>query len=265
MSLTKTNELTQIIDESMLPMEHSGGDGWSILHGDTLQIIRAFKPQVFDALITDPPYASGGWKASEKNRTTNQKYSSMDKDNALPDFDGDQKDQRSWTRWMAEWAFPTPEKSVSPVLPSACLLIGDVSKHYRRSAVGRVDLAGSAVWDKMTSRPQKGRFRQQSEYIVWGSNGPMPVSRPVGCLPGVFRYANPQNRTHVTEKPLQLMRDLVKICEPGGRILDPFCGAGTTVLASRLEGYEAVGIEVTDAYYKLGSDRVRFALESHAE
>lgn len=124
---------------------------------------------------------------------------------------------------------------------------------------------GCAVWDKMTSRPQKGRFRQQSEYIVWGSNGPMPVNRPVGCLPGVFRYANPQNRIHVTEKPLQLMRDLVKICVPGGRILDPFCGAGTTVLASRLEGYEAVGIEVTDAYYKLGSDRVRFALEAHSE
>ncbi len=47
------------------------------------------------------------------------------------------------------------------------------------------------VWDKLTSRPQKGRFRQQSEYIVWGSNGPMPISRPVGCLPGVYRYANP--------------------------------------------------------------------------
>ena len=89
---------------------------------------------------------------------------------------------------------------------------------------------------------------------------PSPKSREAGMY-----YANPQNRTHVTEKPLQLMRDLVKICEPGGRILDPFCGAGTTVLASRLEGYEAVGIEVTDAYYKLGSDRVRFALESHAE
>ena len=124
---------------------------------------------------------------------------------------------------------------------------------------------GCVVWDKMTSRPQKGRFRQQSEYVVWGSNGPMPVNRPVGCLPGVFRYANPQNRTHVTEKPLQLMRDLVKICVPGGRIFDPFCGAGTTVLAAKLEGYEAVGVEVTDAYYKLGSDRVRFALEAHTE
>ena len=86
-----------------------------------------------------------------------------------------------------------------------------------------------------------------------------------GCHPGIFRNANPQNRTHVTEKPLQLMRDLVKICVPGGRILDPFCGAGTTVLAAKLEGYEAVGIEVTDAYYKLGSDRVRFALEAHTE
>ena len=32
------------------------------------------------------------------------------------------------------------------------------------------------------------------------------------------------------------------------------------MLASVLEGYEAVGIEITDAYYKLGSDRVRFAL-----
>ena len=51
----------------------------------------------------------------------------------------------------------------------------------------------------------------------------------------------------------------------GGRILDPFCGAGTTVLAAKLEGYEAVGIEVTDAYYKLGSDRVRFALEAQPE
>ena len=46
---------------------------------------------------------------------------------------------------------------------------------------------GTAVWDKGNSRPQKGRFRQQAEYIVWGSNGDMPISRPVPCLPGVFK------------------------------------------------------------------------------
>ena len=121
---------------------------------------------------------------------------------------------------------------------------------------------GTAVWDKGNSRPQKGRFRQQAEYIVWGSNGPMPINRPVSCLPGVFRYGNPQNRIHVTEKPLQLMKDVIQICEPRGLILDPFVGAGTTVLAAVMTGYRAVGIEVTDAYYKLGSDRVKIALEA---
>ena len=75
-------------------------------------------------------------------------------------------------------------------------------------------------------------------------------------------YSNPANagRIHVTEKSLPLMRDIVQICEPGGRILDPFAGAGTTILAAVREGYEAVGIEKTAAYYKLGSDRVKFAL-----
>ena len=89
----------------------------------------------------------------------------------------------------------------------------------------------------------------------------MPLNRPVACLPGVFRYGNPQNRIHVTEKPLQLMKDVIQICEPGGRILDPFAGSGTTILAAVEEGYEAVGIEVTDTYYALGTERVRSTLE----
>ena len=69
-------------------------------------------------------------------------------------------------------------------------------------------------------------------------------------------YGNPQNRIHLTEKPLQLMRDVVKITEPGGRILDPFAGSGSTVLAAVLEGYSATGIEVTDAYAALSKERI---------
>lgn len=76
------------------------------------------------------------------------------------------------------------------------------------------------------------------------------------CLPGVFKYGNPQNRIHLTEKPLQLMRDIVKITEPGGHILDPFAGSGTTVLAAVLEGYTATGIEVTDEYARLARERI---------
>ena len=81
----------------------------------------------------------------------------------------------------------------------------------------------------------------------------------------MFRYGNPQNRVHVTEKPLQLMKDVVQICEPGGRILDPFAGAGTTILAAAQQGYQAVGIEVTDAYFQLGTERVREALKEEVD
>jgi site-specific DNA-methyltransferase (adenine-specific) len=72
----------------------------------------------------------------------------------------------------------------------------------------------------------------------------------------VFKYGNPQNRIHLTEKPLQLMRDVVKITEPRGRILDPFAGSGTTVLTAVLEGYTATGIEVSEAYAKLARERI---------
>lgn len=69
----------------------------------------------------------------------------------------------------------------------------------------------------------------------------------------------------MTEKPLQLMKDVVQICEPGGRILDPFAGAGTTILAAAQQGYQAVGIEVTDAYFQLGTERVREALKEEVD
>ncbi len=88
----------------------------------------------------------------------------------------------------------------------------------------------------------------------------MPISRPVPCLPGVFKYGNPQNRIHLTEKPIQLMRDIVKITVPGGRILDPFAGSGSTVLAAVLEGYTAAGIEITSTYAELAAERISQAL-----
>ena len=58
------------------------------------------------------------------------------------------------------------------------------------------------------------------------------------------------------------MKDVIQICEPGGMLLDPFVGSGTTILAAVEENYRAVGIEVTDAYYKLGTDRVQAALRA---
>ncbi len=88
--MTNTPETLNILNPDFRMPEHCGGDRWSILHGDSLQIIRQFVPNSFDAIITDPPYASGGSSQTTKNRSTNEKYSSMSKEKALPDFDSDQ-------------------------------------------------------------------------------------------------------------------------------------------------------------------------------
>lgn len=237
------------------------GINWSILRGDSLQVLKSFSCNTFDAIICDPPYASGGRTPAEKVKSTTRKYSSMG-DNAPPAFDGDSKDQRSWTDWTAEWLGEC--RRISKPGAPVCVFID-----WRQlpSLTDALQWAGwiwrgVAVWDKPNCRPQKGRFKQQSEYIVWGSNGDMPINRPVPCLPGVFRYPNPQQRIHLTEKPLGLMRDIVKITEPGGHILDPFCGSGTTILAAVQEGYEATGIEMSEKYAKLAAERIETALKS---
>lgn len=232
---------------------------WSILQGDSLRLLKTFDSESFHAIICDPPYASGGRTQAEKNQSTVRKYSSMG-NAAPPPFDGDSKDQRSWTDWAAEWLSECRRIAV-PGAPVAVF----IDWRQLPSLTDALQWAGwvwrgIAVWDKMNSRPQKGRFKQQSEYIVWGSNGDMPMNRCAPCLPGVFRYANTQGRIHLTEKPLQLMRDIVKITEPGGQILDPFCGSGTTVLAALQEGYSATGIETNKEYAKLANERIRAAV-----
>ena len=64
------------------------------------------------------------------------------------------------------------------------------------------------------------------------------------------------------EKPLERLCDFGTITVPGGRILDPFAGSGSTVLAAVLEGYSATGIEVTDHYAELARERIRKELEA---
>ena len=56
---------------------------WEIINGDALKVISSYSPGTFDAVITDPPYASGGRTQAEKNKPTSKKYSSMG-ENAPP-------------------------------------------------------------------------------------------------------------------------------------------------------------------------------------
>lgn len=66
---------------------------------------------------------------------------------------------------------------------------------------------------------------------------------------------------HPTVKPLALMRYLCKlVTPPGGVVLDPFAGSGTTLEAAHLEGFEAIGVELTPDYWPLIEARIERAV-----
>ncbi|HWC49694.1 MAG TPA: site-specific DNA-methyltransferase [Solirubrobacterales bacterium] len=62
---------------------------------------------------------------------------------------------------------------------------------------------------------------------------------------------------HPTVKPLELMRWLVRLlCPPGGLVLDPTAGSGTTGAAAVLEGRRFCGIELEPAYVEIARARI---------
>lgn len=62
---------------------------------------------------------------------------------------------------------------------------------------------------------------------------------------------------HPTVKPVELMRWLVRmVTPPGGRVLDPFAGSGTTGIACVLEGFRFIGIEREQEYADIANARI---------
>ncbi len=62
---------------------------------------------------------------------------------------------------------------------------------------------------------------------------------------------------HPTVKPLDLMRWLVRlVTPPGGTVLEPFAGSGTTVEACIIEGFDCIAIEKGDEYLPLIMQRI---------
>jgi site-specific DNA-methyltransferase (adenine-specific) len=76
----------------------------------------------------------------------------------------------------------------------------------------------------------------------------------------------PSKNHHPTVKPTELMQYLVKlITPPGGTVLDPFTGSGSTGKAAILEGFDFIGIELTEDYWPIIEGRLKHAEAKVAE
>jgi site-specific DNA-methyltransferase (adenine-specific) len=227
---------------------------------DSLKLLETLPDGFVDGVITDPPYSSGGAFRGDRTMGTKAKYMQSSSGNQirLQEFSGDNRDQRSFHFWSTLWSSEAlrASKEGAPALFFTDWRQLPVSTDYLQS--GGWVWRGVVPWAKKTARPQMGRFSAQCEYVVWGSAGPLPFERGVGCLPGFYRYvmpdafeaASPTERDHITQKPLELMQDMVQIVEPGGLILDPFMGSGTTGVAAILMGRKFIGVEQNREHFE---------------
>lgn len=108
----------------------------------------------------------------------------------------------------------------------------------------------------------------------WNAHNNRPVEfENYGDTGGASRFfyvpkANASERprdgdtAHPTVKPLDLMRYLVKlVTPPGGTVLEPFAGSGTTLEACVVEGFHVIGIELTEDYLPLIVQRLSKPIE----
>lgn len=73
------------------------------------------------------------------------------------------------------------------------------------------------------------------------------------------------NNHHPTVKPTELMRELCRlVTPPGGTILDPFCGSGSTGKAAVLEWCNFIGIDLEAEYTAIAERRIAHAMERAA-
>lgn len=228
----------------------------TLIHGDALEVLLHLMDRRFGAVLTDPPYSSGG-NVRDKAMPTSAKYLQSGHSGLYPEFQGDTRDQRSFLAWSAMWMGRARELVVPGGLIAAFSDWRQLPVTSDAMQCAGWVWRGIVPWDKTEgSRPQRGRYRNQAEFAVWGTNGARALAGKVA--PGVFRMPVPRQKHHIAGKPVSLMRGLMGPMD--GPILDPFAGSATVGVACLEAGIEYVGIEVDATYFDVGCWRLEGAL-----
>jgi site-specific DNA-methyltransferase (adenine-specific) len=234
--------------------------GQLLIEGDCLEVMGAL-PKV-DAVVTDPPYSSGGAYRADRVAPTSSKYQiSHETNRSYAAFAGDNRDQRSFQIWCERW------------MGKAIQLCGDGGGlacfiDWRNLApvvdalqVGGWVFRGITPWHKGPDmRPVKGWFRRNIEFICWGTCGPLLTGHLAegDCLDGMFFHrVNGAEKQHQTGKPVDLMIDVLSVRPEWQTFLDPFMGSGTTLVACQRLGRQGIGIELDSSYFDIACRRVQ--------
>ncbi len=203
----------------MKPYYESGGI--TIYHGDAREAIRSLEPPpscTFPlALVTDPPYGTGWVRGGGGVGEFTAKH-----------------EQPEWDVWSTDW-----------LSLSTRVVAGAVFSPLNRADEVRAAVRSgrSVYWRKTNPRPNGPALEA---ITVWPT-----------CLPDGIEFSayNGDTPLHPCQKPIDLMQWVLGFVA-GHPVLDPFMGSGTTLVAAKNLGREAIGIEANEAYCEIAAERL---------
>lgn len=226
--------------------------------GDCLGIASQLPP--IEALITDPPYSSGGMVRGDRMQATASKYVNTDsKFTTREDFSGDNRDQRAFLAW-ATMVFSALHRNA---VPGASILA--FTDWRQLPTMTDAIQCGGWVWRNLVTwwkpgvRMQRGRFSSSAEYVVYGSHGPITEGEksPQNVLS--FAPVGGDDKQHIAEKPVELLKTLIGVTPAGVCVTDPFMGSGTTGVACVAAGRPFVGVELDRHMFAIACRRIEQA------
>lgn len=210
----------------------------TVIHEDSLTVLRQMEAESVDAIITDPPYGI----------------------NYVSQTGASIKNDKSPFIWFLYDAFRVLRSGGSLV----CFTRWDVQQTF----IDAMKLAGfrvksEVIWDKVFHGmgDTKAAFAPSRENIIFAVKGKFefPGHRPKDLI--TFQKLNSSQMVHPTEKPVGLLANLVtSVTKPGDLILDPFAGSGTTLVAAKKSGRRFIGVELDDNYYRIARRRIEEAV-----
>jgi site-specific DNA-methyltransferase (adenine-specific) len=178
-------------------------DRVTLYGGDALGVLVSLPSASVDAVITDPPYSSGGQFRSDRIQDVHTKYvnTGSASGHELGQFSGDSRDSRGYGYWCALWLSECLRVSRPG---AACLMFTDWRQLPTTTdalQAGGWVWRGIVPWHKPSGRPVQGRFSNTCEYVAWGTNGPRSLEHLGGiALPGFYQATPPpRTRAHHSE------------------------------------------------------------------
>ena len=242
------------------------GNGITLIHGDALATLPLIEAGSVDAVITDPPYGETSLKWDRWPRGWLKLCLSLLKPSgslwcfgSMRMFLDEVAEFEGW-RFVQDLVWEKQNGSASQadrfrrVHEHACQFVPDGTSW------------ADVFKDPVTTHDATARtVRRKQRPVHWGAiDGHSYESHDGGprLMRSVIAMRNMHGRAvHPTQKPEGIVEPLLRYSvPPGGLVLDPFMGSGTTLAVARSLGMRCIGIEANAKYVEVATDRLRGTL-----